>query len=138
MPVLQLEAQVSTTDLLKAVGQLDMPDLDSFVSQVIDLRARRRAPSLPKREAELLLAISEGLPEDDQRRYDELTAKSLDETLTPKEERSLLSLIKRSEANQARRIELLSELARLRGVSLVTLMADLGIGTPEPISVGDV
>lgn len=133
MPVLQLEAQVSTTELLKAVGQLEMPELDNFVSQVITLRAQRSAPSLPRRESELLLAISEGLPAEAQQRYDDLLAKRLDETLTSEEYRELLHLTEQAETCQMRRIELLIELAQLRGVSLVTLMDDLGIKTPEPI-----
>lgn len=127
MPTLQLEAQVSTTDLLRAVGQLEMPELDNFVAQVITLRARRSAPSLPRREAELLLAINERLPEADQQRYNELLIKRDDESLTNAEYEELLRLSDRIEEWDAQRLSWLVELAALRGKSLSALMADLGL-----------
>lgn len=64
MPVVQVEAQVLTDELLKAVGRLSQPDLEQFVFQVIALRAQRQAPSLPRVESELLLKINEGIPSD--------------------------------------------------------------------------
>jgi hypothetical protein len=60
MPVVQVEAQLPTDELLRAVGQLNQADLEQFVSQVIALRAKRQAPSLPRAESELLLKINEG------------------------------------------------------------------------------
>lgn len=127
MPVLQLEAQLTTADLLRAVGQLEMPDLDNFVSQVIDLRARRVAPSLPRREGELLLAISEAFPADDRRRYEELLAKRDEESLTSVEYDELLRLTDRMEEWDAQRLARLAELAALRGKALTALMVDLGL-----------
>lgn len=131
MPVLQLEAQVSATDLLKAVGQLEMSELDSFVSQVIDLRARRSAPNLPWREAELLQLINQGLPLGLWQRYEVLLAKRDHENLTDVEDEELLQLTDRIEELDAQRLEWLVELARLRGKSLTTVMADLGLKTPQ-------
>jgi hypothetical protein len=45
MPTLHVEAQVSPDDLLQAVDQLGMAELERFVSRVIALRARRAASS---------------------------------------------------------------------------------------------
>lgn len=131
MPVLQLEVQVSTTDLLNAIGQLNSPELDSFVAQVIALQARRHATSLPQRESELLLAIREGLSDDKRQRYDELLAGRFDESLTPAEYEELLRLTDRVEEYDAQRLTWLAELATLRGQSLTTLMADLGLKASE-------
>lgn len=131
MPVLQLEAQVSATDLLEAVRQLEISELDSFVSQVIDLRARRSAPSLPRREAELLQLINQGLPLDLWQRYEVLLDKRDHENLAGVEYEELLHLTDRIEDLDAQRLEWLVELARLRGKSLPALMADLGLKTPQ-------
>ena len=130
MPVVQVEAQVPTDELLKAVGRLSQSDLEQFVSQVIALRAKRQATSLPRVESELLLKINEGVPFDIQKRYNELTAKRQAEILTPDEYEELLRLTQQVEKLEARRVEYLAELARLRGISLTALMENLGIRPP--------
>jgi len=127
MPVIQVEAQVPTDELLKAVGQLSQPDLEQFVFQVIALRAKRQAPGLPRDESELLLKINEGMPPDIQARYNDLIAKRQDETLTPDEYKELLRLTQQVEKLEVRRVEYLAELARLRRMSLTALMENLGI-----------
>jgi len=100
------------------------------VSQVIALRAKRQAPSLPQVEAELLLKINAGVPPDIQERYDELLAKRQAETLTPDEYAELLRLTEQVEELEVQRVEYLVALARLRGTSLTALMADLGLRPP--------
>jgi hypothetical protein len=131
MPTLHVEAQISPDELLQAVDQLGMADLERFVAHVLALRARRAAPSLPPEEAALLLRINRGLPEDVRDRLRRLREKSEDEVLTPDEHAELLALVARVEALEVERMEDLSRLARLRGVSLPTLMDDLGIRPPD-------
>ena len=41
MPTIHLEAEVSRESLLNAVDQLNSTELDQFVTDVLDLRARR-------------------------------------------------------------------------------------------------
>jgi hypothetical protein len=130
MPLVQVEAQVPTDELLKAVGQLSPPDLEQFVFQVIALRAQRQASSLPRAESDLLLKINEGMPPDLQTRYNELIAKRQAETLSPDEYEELLRLTQQVEMLEVRRVEYLAELARLRGTSLTELMQNLGIRPP--------
>ena len=122
--------QVSLDELLNGVAQLDTPALEHFISQVLTLRAKRIAPSVPKEEAELLQQINQGLPPDVQQRYDELTAKRRAETLTPEEHQELLALVGRIEQADAERVRALTELAQLRNVSVTTLMAELGVRRP--------
>jgi len=130
MPTVQVEAELSTDKLLKAVGQLSQPELEQFVLQIIALRARRRAPALPQAEADLLLKINQGLPPKVQKRYDELVTQRQAESLMPDEHEELVRITDRIENLEARRMEYLSELARLRKISLVDLMEDLGIRPP--------
>lgn len=130
MPMLQVEAQLPTDELLKAVGRLSSPDLEQFVFQVIALRAQRQAPGLPHAESELLLKINEGIPSDIQKRYNELIAKRQAEQLTIDEYTELLQLTQQVEKFETQRVEYLAELARLRGTSLTALMENLGIRPP--------
>jgi len=130
MPIVKVEAQLSTDELLKAAGQLSQTELEQFACQIIALRAQRQAPSLPQSEAELLLKINQGVPSEVQKRYDELVTKRREESLTPDEFDELLHLTNQIEGLEARRVEYLAELARLRQTSLTKLMKDLGIRSP--------
>jgi len=137
MSTVKLEVHLSSEELLKAVEQLSWQDLERFVSQVLVLQSQRKASSsqrkassLPQPEAELLLKINQGIPSDTQKHYEELIAKRESETLTTVEHTELLHLTDHIEKLQAQRIEYLAELARLRGIALTALMANLGIQTP--------
>jgi hypothetical protein len=94
------------------------------------LRARRRAPSLPQREAELLQLINRGVPAEVRRRYDELNDQLHAETITDGEQQELLKLIEQIEQADAERLRHLAELAQLRQVPLDMFMDQLGLRRP--------
>jgi hypothetical protein len=127
MSTVKVEVQLSSEELLKAVEQLNLSELEQFVSQVIVLQAQRKALGLPEAEAKLLLNINQSIPANIQEEYEKLAAKRDDEILTDDEHEKLLQLTEEIETIQAQRIENLAELARLRGISLTTLMENLGI-----------
>jgi hypothetical protein len=135
MPRLQTTSQVSFDELLYRVEQLNLPD--QFVSRTLALLARRKAPgsteqayvSFPKKEAALLLKINQGFSLREEKRYDELTAKRRELTITQEELNELFCLIDRIEKSDAERIKNLAQLAHLRQTSLTALMNDLGIQT---------
>ena len=130
MPTIRPEAQVSPADLLDAVDQLGTAELDRFVSLVLALWARRKAPTLPPDEAALLVHINRGLPPELRDRLARLDERREAETLTPEEQAELLRLVAQLEELEAQRVESLSSRARLRGVPLGALMAELGIRPP--------
>ena len=76
------------------------------------------------------IKVEAGIPPEIQMRYDELIAKRRAESLNPGEYTELLDLTGQVEKLEAEPIEYLAELARLRGVSLAEVMADLG-GMPR-------
>ena len=80
---------------------------------------------------DLLAKINQVLAPDVQARLNELIAKRQAETLRPDEHEELLCLLEQSEKVEAARVEAMAQLARLRGVSLTTLMHDLGIKAPD-------
>ena len=130
MSTTEVRSRVSVDELLNGVAQLETPELERFISGVLSLRAKRVAPSVSQEEAQLLEKINEGLSPAVQQRYDELTAKRRAEILTPEEYQELLALIDRNELADAERIQALTELAQLRRVPILSLMAELGIGPP--------
>lgn len=122
------EVTLNVDQMLEGVAQLDLAELERFAFRVSGLVARRKAPSLPKREAELLQQINQGLPASQWQRYQTLNAKLLDERITPEEHQELSALIDQIEQLEGERLAHLIELAQLRNVPLATLMAQLGIG----------
>ncbi|WP_424099047.1 STAS/SEC14 domain-containing protein [Moorena producens] len=96
----------------------------------MSLQAQRKAPSLSSDQARLLITINQGVPPEIQNRYDELIQKRRMEMLTPDQYSELLPLSDQVETIEAKRVEAMAELARLRQISLSTLMADLDIHLP--------
>lgn len=130
MPTINIQAEVSVDVLVKAVEQLHEAELRQFTAQVLALNAKRMAPSVTQGEALLLLHINGRLPQDIQRRYDELIVKRDAETLDTEEYAELLRLTRQVEAFEVARLEALTKLASLRGVTLPELMRQLDIRPP--------
>lgn len=127
MPTVQIEKE----QLLDAVLQMPQHELEQFVSRVFSLKARKRTRALPEREAHLLLKINQGLPSATQQRLKELINNRRAETISAKEQRELKKLTDQIEKSDAKRLELLTELARLRNVTLRKLIKQLGL-KPAP------
>lgn len=127
MPTIKIQAQLSKEDLLEAVEQLSLSELEGFFQDIIALKAKHHAPSLSKDETELLLKINQGLSQDNQGRYQLLINKRNEENLTEQEYQELLELSDQIEIHQTQRLEYLAQLARLRQISLTDLMTQLSI-----------
>jgi hypothetical protein len=81
-------------------------------------------------EARLLDEIGQEFSEEFWSHYRTLVRKRRDETLTPEEQGELIALSDEIEAADIRRLEWLSQLACLRGVSLRALMTQLDLKGP--------
>ena|ERR1700682_6134030 len=130
MPTIQIEANVTRTDLLRAAQQLPADELRAFVGDILGLQAQLHAPRLPARESELLLQVNQGLPAAVEARCRELISKRRNQTLSEKERGELVGLTEHVEQLQAKRAAALVEIAQLRQTTLVQLMHDLGIQAP--------
>jgi hypothetical protein len=120
-------AEVSRESLLKAIEQLSPLELDQLVIEVLSLRERRGWARLTTAESDLINRINQGLPESVRSRYDELIDRRRNEVLSAEELDELLCLTSQVEQLEGNRLEALAELARLRGIWLTALMAELGI-----------
>lgn len=130
MNTIRVEAHVSTEQLLRAVEQISEQDLDSFVAQVVMLRAQRAAPHSSPDETALLIQINHSLPAVTQQRFDLLVSKRQAETLSQAELQELLDLTNQIEQSDADRLAALVKLAELRHLSLSQVMQVLGIQAP--------
>ena len=124
------DIEIDFDEVLNGLARLETNDLAQLVEQVIALQARRRAPSMPKNEADLLQKINQGPPPEVRRRYGALTAKLRAETLMPEEHQELLHLIDQMELADAERMQHMITLAQVRQISVDALMQQLGIHPP--------
>jgi len=119
MTTIQVQTQLSLTTLLNSLKQLTPNELNEVSKQTALLRARRLAPNLPQKEAELLLKINQGIiPEETRARCATLTKKSRQGNLTDEEPSELITLVNQIELLNAKRIEYLAQLAHLRKTTL--------------------
>ena len=127
MANIQIEAQVSTEELFRAIEHLSPGDFADVVERVLVMRANRVATHADQSETNLLSRINNGTPVEMQKRFDELVAKREVESISPEELSELIDLTELIETRDAERLEALNALARSRGLPLADLMNSLGI-----------
>ncbi len=90
------------------------------------VRSSREA-CLPAPEARLLRQINQGFSDAWWERYHELIQRRQEAILTAEEHRELIGLIDDVEKREAKRVQALVKLAKLRKQTLNSLMKDLGL-----------
>jgi hypothetical protein len=123
----------STDQIISAVDQLSLSELERVFDHVLALQAERKAPHLSPAESKLLVRINQGLPPELRERLALLKARREDESITDAEYEDLTRLSDHAEELHAERMAAMAELAKLRGVSLPELMHQLGIRFPENV-----
>lgn len=123
--VVQLE--VTTENLLNAVAQMPDGEFDRFIEEAKQLRTKRRTNKFSSLEVDLIHKINTIYSAEKRLRYNELYDKFKQEEITPKEHQELLKLSDEFEMLNAKRLEYLGELAKMRGRSLREIIKDLGI-----------
>lgn len=117
----------SINTLIREAERLDNRSLDKFIANVISLRVRRTLPK--NEEARLLAKINKSLPVNEAERFRTLNMKRVTQPLSELEQYELVALVEQIEKHNVQRIKYLTQLSRLRNVSVRELMAQLGIGT---------
>jgi hypothetical protein len=108
-------------------------DPGEFVVSAIRAHVRTGDSTVAHLDAEqsrLVEEINRGLAETQWKRYYELIERRQEEAISADEHAELTALSSRIEELNARRMERLSELARLRGTTLPALLKQLGIVGP--------
>lgn len=128
-----ITGQLSTEQIISAVSQLSLQELERVFDQVLALQAERKAPRASEEEPALIARINQGLPEDLRARLSFLRARREDESITDAEYEDLTRLTLQAEELHAERMAAMVKLARLRGVGLPALMDQLNIHFPENV-----
>ena len=126
MTNVQERGHLTPEELLEGAKQLDISELEQFAQRVLSLQAQRQNGSLNKEDT-LIKQIKQGFPVSFQKRYRYLNARRRAEKLTPDELHELQTMIEEMEALSVKRLEALSQLAKMRGMSLDAVMRDLDV-----------
>jgi hypothetical protein len=113
--------------LLRGVEQLNTTDLEDFIRQILQIKAKRKAVKTQKKEAELLLVINHNFNKTEQTRFDELIEKRQSYTITEEELEELKTLSTYSEEIAVEQVKALTKLAALRNTTVRELMNKLDI-----------
>jgi hypothetical protein len=113
--------------------RLPQQELETFVAQIVALRAQRTAPHLNQEETALLLQINTDISPDLQPRFNELVAKRQLESISPAELTELIQITDEIEQRDAQRLAALIELAQHRQTTVPVLMDELGIRPPAHV-----
>ena len=127
MPIVRATVQLTVEHLLAAVKQLPPAELHEFKQEFAKWQKKNGARA--HEEAKLLSCIKENsrLPAADQRLYEHLRQKRERTDLTESEFAEYQSLLQQLEARNVKRLEALLALARNRGMTLRSIMKELGL-----------
>lgn len=131
MSVLHIKTKLEFNELLKVVEQLEPLELEKITTKIISLKAKRKATNYSKQESEIILKINQGIPKNIQQHFNDLQTKRQTKTLNTEGQQELIELSKKIEQQDADRIKLIAQLAKLQGVTLNDVMKSLGITRPE-------
>ena len=128
MAKVQMPTELDAAAFISQLTRLKISELEAFARELDGLIYRKKSRDKVRRSKELLQLINETvLPEIKRERYIELNIKVEDETIAPEENIELLRLVEEEEKIRNQRVAYLIELARLRNISLVQLMEELGL-----------
>lgn len=113
--------------LIHQAEQLRPNEFEQFLLSILALNARRISKGLPLEETLLLKKINMEFSPNKMERFLLLDEKRQQETLTQDEHRELLSLVRQLEKYDAEKLQLVGQLALLRGVPFDALLKQLGL-----------
>ncbi len=109
-----VQLEVTTENLLNAVAQMPESEFNRFVEKAREIRTRQK----PLAENDLIHKLNTIYPPEKRQRFNHLNEKFQQENLTPKEHKELLKLSNEFEILNAKKMEYLGEIAKMRGQSL--------------------
>jgi len=121
----QINSQDSLNDLFKGIERLDTASFEQVVKFITLLKTKRRVKHLSKKETELLLKINTLIAPETQARIDTLNDKADNLTISESERVELIQLLYKIEELDAKRLLYLTELSKIRNVSVLELMKQL-------------
>jgi hypothetical protein len=119
------QVNIGIDEILNGISMLETNEIEQFMQKISKIVAKRKANSLSTKESDLLSSINLGIPQKQQKRFELLSNKLNNRTISSKEHNEMLELIDILELKHAERLKNLIELSQLRNISLDSLMQEL-------------
>lgn len=132
MATIKLQENEGLNDLIKSVEQLDIDNLEKFLERVLLIRAKKIAPTISKKEANLLTIINQPIPQKLLKGFKKLDAIKKERTLLEKEYFKLTKILAEIEKLNADRLVALAALSKIQRKPLKQLMTQFGVGPNFP------
>ena len=113
-----MDNQITVSELLKSVGQLNTREFEEFFVKIQSLRSLKASSNVSNEENKLLKQINIGLLSAKQVRFEYLIARRDARTITEQELNELLKLTEEVEKNDTIRLKRIAKLADLKNMSL--------------------
>ena len=126
-----MNTQASTNQIMSAVQAMPLDELEKLVGDVLAVRAERIAPHITGEESKLLRKIQKTLPKEILQRMKALQVLRDSEKLSQNGYAELAVLIEKLEILHAERLKAVSDLAELRGITLQTVILQIGLRLPD-------
>jgi hypothetical protein len=122
---------VSSQQVISAVQAMPLDELEKLVGDVLAVRAERVAPHITGEESKLLRTVQKTLPKKSLLRMKQLQALRDDAQLSTEDYAELAALVEKLEIIHAERMEAVSKLAQLRGITFQTALKQIGLRLPD-------
>ena len=122
---------LSSQQIITSVQTMPLDELEKLVGNVLAVRAERVAPHITGEESKLLRKIQKTLPKKSLLKMKELQSLRDNDELSQNGFSELAELIEKLEIIHAERMNAVSDLAELRGVTLQTAMQQIGLSLPN-------
>ncbi len=132
MATIKLQENEGLNDLIKSVEELDIDNLEKFLERVLLIRAKKIAPTISKKEANLLTIINQPIPEKLLKGFKKLNSIKKERILLDKEHRQLSKILNDIEKLNADRLVALATLSKIQKKPLKQLMTQFGVGPTLP------
>jgi len=132
MATIKLQENEGLNDLIKSVEQLDIENLEKFLERVLLIRAKKIAPTISKKEANLLTIINQPIPEKLLKEFKKIDGIKKERKLLKKEHLQLTKILSAIEKLNADRLVALATLSKIQQKPLKQLMTQFGVGQNLP------
>lgn len=123
-----IHTEIDIQTLLQNTTNLSVAELETFATALNKLIKQRKQKEQKDKENQLLAKLNQAvLSKVKHEKVLELSPKVESETITTKEQKQLSKLLTEVEELRNERVKIMIELARLKSVTLPTLMQELGL-----------
>jgi len=122
---------IDSKQVISAVQTMPLDELDKLVVDVLAARAERIAPHISGEESKLLRLIQKPFSKKGLLRIKELQTLRESGEITQEGFHELAGWIEKLEVLHAERLNAISELAKLRGITLQSAMKQVGLSLPD-------